>query len=1123
MAKVFRIHKEGSGNIVDWQVSHPYGDNVIKQIIDPFGAKATKEITSIPSPFARIDLAVTAFKTVCEVGLEGNSIYHKIVSDCLDIGELFFNADNFKNPQDSSKNKIEIIVWDRKKELEKLAHSNEQHKLVSATLDMFLQQDAKTYNFDKMDRIYMLNYKGPDRKDPQVNIIGATSPATLFFSSANDLSYVSDHLRFRTNDRPFDSQYSPLFKRDIEYQKFLYAFRLNIGRTRFAELFDAVNEYLDESYTYLSNEYKTEIDNLDDQSIDDYEILTDGAANQIDILGYKMRKRNENGVITSDFEIMCSNAKKGAAPLVLPVEAGNTYANLSYIQGKWSNSYAAPFNDPEELDSRHLPYVGLKYPYLTIDDFLSRNIINLPYSFNNKDFYNGNIDTRVSNSTYLLPLTKTFFEYFSANDLTGTMADGKSMFELHPAVGGSVQVTLRIPIKKGGYITYKRVYVPGKAIDLKDNSACLTKKEFGMGILPPVKFSEGILPSYRIAMFSKSNRSSLEFANGDAICDIIHHVTRRQASAAACSVESYVLESNFDIIYATIDGLTNVIVPKFRPCNGGTQFTFAIDFGTTNTHIEYSTDKSAPRAFDMTESESQLCRLSTDYAEQEALDISVAFEDSFIPSSIGAASAFKFPIRTAFAEWKEVNYQQHTETLADGNVPFRYEKARMPQYNKVRTNLKWSSAGDANSRVKLYLENLFIMMRNKVLLNGGRLQDTKIIWFYPASMSVARMNTFKQAWESLFKKYFSNDIDSKLLCLSESAAPYFFYKNKKGLTSNAVTIDIGGGTTDVFIVQNNKPTLMTSFRYASNSIFGDGYNWSPDNNGFVKLFSDKIKDTLTANSNVLRDVQSAFDDIMRSDNSSDISAFFFSLKSNATIEKNRIPLDYMKMLEEDPKMKYVFIVFYGSILYHIATMMKANGLSVPQVIAFSGNGSKTISVLSSSEKTLSEFATKIFRKVYGEAAEIRIINEEEPKLATCKGGIYYDNSLSFEDIENMRYSLLGTDSTTQVAGMTYNQVNNDDTIKKVSHSVEKFVDDLFGLSDANKFMVNSLGADASLFSKIPSLCKYNLEEYTKQGLKAKLDELSDWGADPTAPIEETMFFYPMVAMLNNLAREIGNM
>ena len=222
-------------------------------------------------------------------------------------------------------------------------------------------------------------------------------------------------------------------------------------------------------------------------------------------------------------------------------------------------------------------------------------------------------------------------------------------------------------------------------------------------------------------------------------------------------------------------------------------------------------------------------------------------------------------------------------------------------------------------------------------------------------------------------------------------------------------------------------------------------------------------------------------------------------------------------------MKYVFIIFYGSLIYYLAKMMKSKNLNVPQVIAFSGNGSKTLSVLSTSDKTLSDFVTCLFRKVYGQSEDIRIINEDEPKLATSKGGIYYDGSLSYEDVEKMRYSLLGTDGTTSVAGITYNQVNNENTIKKVSQSVGKFIDDLFSVEGINKILVDSLGADASLFSKIPSLCKKNLEEFTKQGLKGKLGELSDWGVEPTAPVEETMFFYPVVSMLNNLAREISNM
>ncbi len=1122
MAKVFRIHKEGSGNIVDWQKSHSYGDNVIKQITDPFGAKATKEITSIPSPFSRIDLGVTAFKTVNEVGLEGDSIYHKIVSDCLDIGEIFFNADNFKDPSNHGNDKVEILVWDREQEISKLKNSPvSEHRIVGETLDMYLSQDASAYNFDIMKRVYLLNYKGPDRKDPEINIIGATSPATLFFSSANDLTYVSDHLRFRNNDRPFDSEYTPLYKRDIEFQKYLYALRLKIGKTKFASLFSEVDKYMDQSYGYLSNESKSVIDELTEKSIDDYDILTDGGNNQVDILGYSLRTRKETEEIDSDFEIRASK-KTIEKPLVLPVEPGNTYINLNYIQGTWQSTYQAPVHDDAALVDRHLPYVGLKYPYLTIDDFLARDLVFLPYSFNQNDYYNGNKDPRKNNNTFLLPLTKTFFKYFNVSDLKGNMDDGKCMFEMQPLQGGSINVDLRIPIKKGGYVRYSRMYVPNTQLNLKENKGCIVEKQFGMGIMPLVHFEDSVQPNYRIAMFSKSARTELSFANGDKDCNIVHHRIRREADSNACSIESYVMEQNFDIIYVKIDGITNVIIPNFRKTAGGSQFTFAIDFGTTNTHIEYAVDGSAPRSFDMPSSESQLCRLSTDYDEQEAIDINVAFDEAFIPSSIGENSDYNFPMRTVFAEWSNVNYQQHTESLAEGNIPFRYEKARNPLYNKIKTNLKWSSAYDANTRVKLFIENLFILMRNKVLLCGGRLSDTKIVWFYPASMTESRLNAFRGVWNSLYSKYFNVNPGDKLLCLSESAAPYFFYKNRRGLTSNAVTVDVGGGTTDVLVIENDIPVAMTSFRFASNSIFGDGYNWSPETNGFVKRYKEDIQQRLNGNAVHLKDTINAFQEIMNCDDSSDIAAFFFSLASNASVVKNRIPLDFMNMLSNDPKMKYVFIVFYGSVIYHIAKMMKSKNLPIPQVVAFSGNGSKTLNVLSTDDKVISQFVTKIFRKVFGNCPEIRVIKEAEPKLATSKGGIYYDNSLTYDAIEKLRFSLLGDDDVTPIDGMTYNQVNNEDKIEAVSNNVSRFIDDLFSIEEANRFMVNSFGADPSLFEQVSNLCKYNLVEFTRQGLNSKLSELKDWGVELSAPIEETMFFYPIVAMLNNLAREISN-
>ena len=112
MGTVLRLHKEADNNIKDWTggPNRAYGSDVIDQIQDPGGARADKEITSIPSPFARVDLARSAFFNVADSkDLDGKTIYHKLVSDCLDIGEIFFNYDKLAD-------KLDIIVWDKKKE-----------------------------------------------------------------------------------------------------------------------------------------------------------------------------------------------------------------------------------------------------------------------------------------------------------------------------------------------------------------------------------------------------------------------------------------------------------------------------------------------------------------------------------------------------------------------------------------------------------------------------------------------------------------------------------------------------------------------------------------------------------------------------------------------------------------------------------------------------------------------------------------------------------------------------------------------------------------------------------------------------------------------------------------------
>ena len=173
MSYILRLHKEGDNTLKDWGVSSQYGRYVIDQIEDPDGESSTREITSIPSPFARIDLVKTAFAKVVQMAkktktLDGFTIHHKMVSDCFDVGQLFYEFDKHKD-------KFELIVWDKDIDLQALLDStNPAHKQLGETYRIYLSQDSETYNFQLMDRMYMLNFIKPEHDTTEINIIGGT-------------------------------------------------------------------------------------------------------------------------------------------------------------------------------------------------------------------------------------------------------------------------------------------------------------------------------------------------------------------------------------------------------------------------------------------------------------------------------------------------------------------------------------------------------------------------------------------------------------------------------------------------------------------------------------------------------------------------------------------------------------------------------------------------------------------------------------------------------------------------------------------------------------------------------------------------------------------------------------
>lgn len=1109
MEKVYRLQSKGNNNLRDWAKSQEYTKNVIKNIQDPNGQTSRREITSIPSPFARMHLVKNAFRIVADSeDLYGNTIHHKLVSDSLDVGELFFNVNKLRD-------KVRILIWDKNSDLQLLLNSNDdRQRLLGETLRLYLEQDAEEFHFNKLRRIYLLDYIGPGRP-AQMNIIGATSPASLFFTSANDLSYVSKNIRFG-NDKPFDEFFQPLCERDFDYQCYWYC--LQKAMPNFAALFPEVDSYLNLSYKALSNNQKNEISQLTAASysnlFDDLYVGTPG--NDVEVLGFPLKQKLSAKFVGSDFEIRTTVFQGEKRPLVLPVTA---YTKpLKYVTDKWDKTIQVSYNDATPLNARRLPGDGTVYPYLTIGDFLEDYILYDNDVFNSERFFNGSSKER--KNCFLLPLRSEFFAYFTPKELMGTMPDGKKMFELVEHAGG-VKAVLRIPIQRNEHITYERLYFWEKQADRgRNEGGIIDTVDFDVALFPGIRFPESEKKRYRVVLSGKNPGNEvfdaeLKFYQGDRLMAVKGKAERNVNNVVYWSNTAYVIDTDFDYMVLEMNQrYRGVVLPRWQEVvSGNNQFAFAIDFGTTNTHVEYRMNNSPSKVFDIREQDMQMHKLN-----DASLPARIPICHDYIPDVLGAEAEFGFPIRTVLSEGENTDWATPVFPMANSNVPFVYEKESIANYNHVTSDLKWANDQNMQKRVEHYLDALFLMLRNKVLLNGGKLGETKIVWFYPASMTEARYNAFATIWEDLYQKNFGDNLDN-VIPMSESVAPYYFYKETKAATTDVVSIDIGGGTTDVVVVNDGTPVLLTSFRFAANSIFGDGYGYNADSNGFVQHFSSKIGNDLRKNG--MEELVDVLTNLINEKKSTDIVSFFFSLAENRKLRAKNITIDFSKMLEQSGTGKYMFVFFYAAIIYHVASILKAKGMEMPRHITFSGMGSKVLAILSRKNPTLEAFTKVIFESVYGKpylADGLTILRElKNPKEATCKGGLVALMAQDYGKVSELKQTLLGDDDCRFVAGgMKYGDVTEelrDKLIRETNHFCELFVEWNEKFSYMDKF-----GAEPSKWEVVKDCCARDIRKYLADGIAKKQAEITETGAD--SKVEETLFFYPLVGILNQMAQNV---
>jgi hypothetical protein len=267
------------------------------------------------------------------------------------------------------------------------------------------------------------------------------------------------------------------------------------------------------------------------------------------------------------------------------------------------------------VSARTLPNSKIQYPFVTVDDFLEDTLIKTPYSINSQRFFT----KATGDFKFLLPIKKAYFEYFSFEDLNNQLTIKVD--------SSSVSVQLSVPIKnrKGVQaISFEKTYSISKdSLEAK----------VGLGIFPFYKVTSAEtllhkLNDYTILLadgnkgnafkdltfwqFSKVRRGNPE--------DVVNRKGLSPRSTKADVFANslyYKVPTDFDFIEVEMEdsagkNVTGIIIPLFerRNLDSNTSYSFAVDFGTSNSHIAFNhSDDSSPQAFQTNENDMQMVLL----------------------------------------------------------------------------------------------------------------------------------------------------------------------------------------------------------------------------------------------------------------------------------------------------------------------------------------------------------------------------------------------------------------------------------------------------------------------------------------------------------------------------------
>lgn len=988
MAKILRIYHSTSSVTGIGVIDHCVKVGDFNGVTDPLSGNSVlsaKPASSIPSIFARMIFFRMAFGGLVpsqySVKSQSNiSVYNTAISRCLDLLEIVFNK------QDN----LEVKHFSFTDQIAALRRSDDKHRRFADAL----RQQKEKFLYDVNDvYLFYLNHQ----------LIGGTSKYSMVFTSPN----------WNPNN-PVKS----LLERDEQFRLFVYKY-VKAHEASLAMGGIGTDEH--EFYEYVNNCYNLDVVEIPSaytiNMLDsEYEVLKwpiNGADRMISI-NYKgthpinLYRRPQNK-FTSDFFIQSTiypEVDRDITPLVL--SEGDHPGLYYYDNVLWDAD--TRFNQEDEHDPDHpekkcmLPDCkAYTHPYLTEVDFLESSVLALPFGINENDYYSGiKLDDVYS---AMIPVKPVYFKYFKRDDMIEGKSDNMKNWNWKWDKNTMV-FTLRIPICDlggihKGYVEYNRNY---------RNHVCYLSNEtlktrLSLGVFPLLKECSDYWVMFGMESSSNYYKVDLQYYSFGNEKELSFSGPEKRSEN---NKSWYQKALSFDYIrLALCDKTMNskvnaIVIPRFKDIsnNGNHEYTYAIDFGTTNTHIAYCIDGGKPQSFDSEIIKQQVSYFNNLNGKGE-LELLQARE--FIPHFEGKSSNYAFPIRTVVnSNDTVVGTEETTVLFKKTSIGFHYPNEKVLDKNcHYHSDLKWKfltvADGVNDKNVEAFFEEVMMMIKTHWLLqdvdHNNLANYPKIVLTYPLAGKRGLGKT-ENGWVKAYDDVFGVNIGSnKVDKMEESLAPCI--KRIKDAKANPaggiLNVDIGGGSTDVqYFAQTTEKTwnYYDSIKFAGDDLWGIGneniteYLSRPniDTNRFTELADKKL---LKA-SIVIGGEPTNYSAIKLDDCKEKVNYLFRDEKHNFA----NVLCDYGD--SDTSKCRLQMFLHYSAIVYHIAKWMKAKEMPIPRTISFSGLGSLYVKLLfanNNKNKELTDFTSSLLETYYGASTPdgFTLVFEEHPKNVTAEG------------------------------------------------------------------------------------------------------------------------------------------